>query len=253
MPESVTNWDRSDDHLSKWWDNVTHPTMDDDDAYINLLLHPYWGATYYIRGRERGLSRWQSVGYSALSRPCTSSAPRPCSSGRPIRISSSRRWSARCSASSSSRRSAPHQGQGRPPRQLGQAGAGPHRSPGRRQRSDQSALRRRDPGRPDAVPGPDGSRPTSGPLASALYSGSARPGRGPTAFAREARPGACSSTCAGSRVLPAAVGATVPLSRHEEHTAAMRTVHSWRRWWPAVMAALVLCGLWALTLAAPIG
>ena len=66
MPESVTNWDRSDDHLSKWWDNVTHPTMDEDDAYINLLLHPYWGATYYIRGRERGLSRWQSVGYSAL-------------------------------------------------------------------------------------------------------------------------------------------------------------------------------------------
>ena len=66
MPESVTNWDRSDDHLSKWWDNVTHPTIDEDDAYINLLLHPYWGATYYIRGRERGLSRWQSVGYSTL-------------------------------------------------------------------------------------------------------------------------------------------------------------------------------------------
>ena len=31
----------------------------------------------------------------------------------------------------------------------------------------------------------------------------------------------------------------------------MRTAHSWRRWWPAVMAALILCGLWALTLAAP--
>ncbi|MEO5883768.1 MAG: hypothetical protein ABIQ06_15230 [Caldimonas sp.] len=31
----------------------------------------------------------------------------------------------------------------------------------------------------------------------------------------------------------------------------MRTAHSWRRWWPAVMAALVLVGLWALTLASP--
>ena len=30
----------------------------------------------------------------------------------------------------------------------------------------------------------------------------------------------------------------------------MRTAHWWRRWWPAVAAALVLCGLWALTLAA---
>ena len=66
MPVSVTNWDRDDDHLAKWWDNVTHPTMDDDDFYINYILHPYWGATYYIRGRERGLSRWQSVGYSTL-------------------------------------------------------------------------------------------------------------------------------------------------------------------------------------------
>jgi hypothetical protein len=66
MPESVTNWDRSGDHLSKWWDNVTHPTFDDDAFYINYILHPYWGATYYIRGRERGLSRWQSFGYSAF-------------------------------------------------------------------------------------------------------------------------------------------------------------------------------------------
>jgi hypothetical protein len=66
MPTSTTNWDRSDDHLGKWWDNVTHPHLDDDAFYINYLLHPYWGATYYIRGRERGLDRWQSAGYSAF-------------------------------------------------------------------------------------------------------------------------------------------------------------------------------------------
>jgi hypothetical protein len=29
----------------------------------------------------------------------------------------------------------------------------------------------------------------------------------------------------------------------------MRAAHSWRRWWPAVTAAVVLYGLWALTLA----
>ena len=66
MPEDVTNFDRSGDHLEKWRYNVTHPTWDEDAAYINYLLHPYWGATYYIRGRERGLSRLESFGYSAL-------------------------------------------------------------------------------------------------------------------------------------------------------------------------------------------
>ena len=66
MPTSVTNWDRSGDYLDKWRYNVTHPAWDDDDFYINYILHPYWGATYYIRGRERGLGRWESLGYSAL-------------------------------------------------------------------------------------------------------------------------------------------------------------------------------------------
>ena len=66
LPESVTNWDRSGDHLSKWWENVTHPHMDDDKFYINYILHPYWGAAYYTRGRERGLGRWESLGYSAF-------------------------------------------------------------------------------------------------------------------------------------------------------------------------------------------
>ena len=42
------------------------PHLDDDKFYLNYMLHPYWGATYYIRGRERRLSRWQSLGYSAL-------------------------------------------------------------------------------------------------------------------------------------------------------------------------------------------
>jgi Domain of unknown function (DUF3943) len=66
LPESVTGWDKDTAGFSKWWDNVSNPHRDKDDAYLNWITHPYWGAAYYIRGRERGLNRWQSFGYSAL-------------------------------------------------------------------------------------------------------------------------------------------------------------------------------------------
>jgi hypothetical protein len=70
MPDSVTNWDKDDIEAGrladKWWDNLTHPEWDEDDWWINYLAHPYWGATYYIRGRERGLDRPRSFLYSAL-------------------------------------------------------------------------------------------------------------------------------------------------------------------------------------------
>ena len=29
------------------------PVWDDDEFYLNYILHLYWGATYYMRGRER--------------------------------------------------------------------------------------------------------------------------------------------------------------------------------------------------------
>lgn len=70
MPESVTNWDKEDlqngDLLDKWWDHVTHPHWDNDDAVLNYIAHPYWGATYFIRGRERGLEKRQAFLYSAF-------------------------------------------------------------------------------------------------------------------------------------------------------------------------------------------
>ena len=50
----------------RWWDNVTNPVRDKDAYYNNYLLHPYWGAAYYVRGRERGLQRGQAFWYSAL-------------------------------------------------------------------------------------------------------------------------------------------------------------------------------------------
>ena len=66
LPDEQTRFDKNSAGFSKWRENVTNPVWDDDEPYLNYVLHPYWGATYYIRGRERGLSRSQSLGYSAL-------------------------------------------------------------------------------------------------------------------------------------------------------------------------------------------
>ncbi len=66
LPEETTQFNRGSAGYGKWRENVTNPVWDNDDLYINYVLHPYWGAAYYIRARERGLGRWQSLGYSAL-------------------------------------------------------------------------------------------------------------------------------------------------------------------------------------------
>ena len=73
MPEEISAWtdeQKEDYTVNKWWENVTHPRWDPDEWYINYVLHPYWGMTYYTRGRERGLSEtgafWYSFGLSAI-------------------------------------------------------------------------------------------------------------------------------------------------------------------------------------------
>ncbi len=69
MPESVSGWSdeqKKDYSLSVWWEKTTHPENDSDDFYINYILHPYWGASYFVRARERGYNNWQAFGYSAL-------------------------------------------------------------------------------------------------------------------------------------------------------------------------------------------
>jgi len=69
MPESVTGWtpeQKKGYDMSIWWDNASHPQQDTDDDYINYGLHPYWGAAYYVRARERGYDGLQSFGYAAL-------------------------------------------------------------------------------------------------------------------------------------------------------------------------------------------
>lgn len=68
MPQSFSGWsdEQKRDVFKKYGNNVGHPSMDEDKFYVNYLLHPYWGATYYIRGRERGLDKVPAFVYSAL-------------------------------------------------------------------------------------------------------------------------------------------------------------------------------------------
>lgn len=69
MPESVSGWSeeqKDERRLRIWWDNISNPEWDTDDLFINYVLHPYWGATYFVRARERGYSNRQSLYYSAI-------------------------------------------------------------------------------------------------------------------------------------------------------------------------------------------
>ncbi len=72
-PESVSGWSTEQKKgydLTNWWDNVTNVDVDSDDFYINYLLHPYWGASYFVRAQERGYGAkgafWYSVALSTM-------------------------------------------------------------------------------------------------------------------------------------------------------------------------------------------
>ena len=63
LPESFSNWtpEQKKNGLKKYKRNFMNPVLDKDKFYVNYILHPYWGATYYIRGRERGLDQTSSL------------------------------------------------------------------------------------------------------------------------------------------------------------------------------------------------
>ena len=68
-PESVSGWtdeQKKGYSMSIWWDNVKNPQLDSDDFYINYILHPYWGASYYVRARERGYNDREATLYSIM-------------------------------------------------------------------------------------------------------------------------------------------------------------------------------------------
>ncbi len=69
LPESISGWskeDKNDIGFEKWKYNVQHIVRDDDHWFVNYVTHPYWGAAYYIRARERGLDKIESFMISAL-------------------------------------------------------------------------------------------------------------------------------------------------------------------------------------------
>lgn len=69
LPESVSGWGEEEKEkytLSKWWHNVSNPRWDDDKFWINYITHPYWGASYYVRARERGYDERSSFWYSVV-------------------------------------------------------------------------------------------------------------------------------------------------------------------------------------------
>jgi len=72
MPESVTNWtdEQKKATVNKWAHNVQEAVWDDDEWWINYIGHPYFGATYYIRARERGFGEFGSFAYAALLSAC---------------------------------------------------------------------------------------------------------------------------------------------------------------------------------------
>lgn len=69
MPESVSKWgegQKKGNVFRKWNDNVNNLRKDKDEWEINYIGHPYFGATYYVRARQRGYDRKSSFWYSAV-------------------------------------------------------------------------------------------------------------------------------------------------------------------------------------------
>lgn len=69
LPEDLSQWsDKAKREAgSRWVQNVQDPTIDKDGPVVNYVFHPYFGATYYIRARERGFDAVSSFAYSALA------------------------------------------------------------------------------------------------------------------------------------------------------------------------------------------
>lgn len=68
-PESVSKWStqqKNGNPFRKWSDNVRALRTDHDRWEVNYIGHPYFGAVYYTRARNRGFSRAQSLGYAAM-------------------------------------------------------------------------------------------------------------------------------------------------------------------------------------------
>jgi Domain of unknown function (DUF3943) len=69
LPEDISGWSEREKKqgFDNWVRNVGSPEFDEDGWPMNYIAHPYWGAAYYIRARERGLGGVLSFAYSAFA------------------------------------------------------------------------------------------------------------------------------------------------------------------------------------------
>jgi Domain of unknown function (DUF3943) len=69
LPEDISGWSEREKNrgVDNWVRNVGSPEFDKDGWAMNYIAHPYWGATYYIRARERGFGEVLSFVYSAFA------------------------------------------------------------------------------------------------------------------------------------------------------------------------------------------
>ncbi len=70
LPESVTNWDKDEltfgSIFDNWKKHVSEgPVVDEDNFFLNYVMHPYFGSVYYLTLRGAGYKWWQSALYSA--------------------------------------------------------------------------------------------------------------------------------------------------------------------------------------------
>ncbi len=68
MPASISGWTdetKDDFSIQQYKDNVSRIVWDKDDWWLNYVLHPYWGGTYYVRAQQRGFGPVGSFWYAA--------------------------------------------------------------------------------------------------------------------------------------------------------------------------------------------
>ncbi len=69
LPEDYTNWNKEEIRFStvirNWRSNVSHGyIVDQDNLFLNYVMHPYFGAVYYMTLRGAGYPWWSSALYS---------------------------------------------------------------------------------------------------------------------------------------------------------------------------------------------
>ncbi len=69
LPEDYTNWNKEEIKFStvvrNWRSNISNGfVIDEDNLFLNYVMHPYFGAVYYMTLRGAGYNWWNSALYS---------------------------------------------------------------------------------------------------------------------------------------------------------------------------------------------